>query len=142
MKQLHALAAALALMLVCSFLAATLVAELFLDAVAVTAVKKGIVIGVMVLIPAVIATGVSGFLLGRGRAGSMVAAKQRRMPLIALNGLLILLPAALFLKMKAVAGEFDALFYTAQAAEIAFGLAQLYLLLRNARTGRALAARG
>jgi hypothetical protein len=53
--------------------------------------------GLYILIPAIAATGGSGFFLSMTRKGRLVDAKKKRMPFIAANGLLILVPAAIFL---------------------------------------------
>jgi hypothetical protein len=48
-------------------------------------------------VAALLARGVSGFILSKSRQGRLVAAKMRRMPFIAANGVLILVPCAIFL---------------------------------------------
>ncbi len=57
------------------------------------------------------------------------------MPVIAANGVLVLVPAALFLAAKARAGEFDAGFYAVQAVELAAGAVNIALLGLNMRDG-------
>jgi Na+/H+ antiporter NhaA len=57
------------------------------------------------------------------------------MPLIAANGIFILIPSALFLASKAGAGEFDTGFHVAQAIELAAGAANIALLGLNMRDG-------
>jgi hypothetical protein len=71
---------------------------------------------------------------GRPRVG-LVGAKIKRMPLIAANGILILIPSALFLAAKARAAEFDTAFYAVQALELTAGAANLVLLGLNIRDG-------
>jgi hypothetical protein len=63
------------------------------------------------------------------------------MPLIAANGLLVLIPSALFLAAKARAGEFDTTFYAVQALELAAGATNLILLGLNMRDGFKLSGR-
>ncbi|MDR1969093.1 MAG: hypothetical protein LBQ32_10465 [Burkholderiaceae bacterium] len=139
---LHALAATVALLTVLTFLTATVVAELFFDTPAVAAVKHAIVLGLWLLIPALALTAGTGLALGRRRTGRLLDAKRRRMPFIALNGVLGLLPAALFLHYKAQAGAFDTAFYLVQGLELVLGAIQAGLLTRNylagirLRTGR------
>jgi hypothetical protein len=65
----------------------------------------------------------------------LVGAKIKRMPLIAANGILVLVPAALFLAYKAGRAEFDALFYAVQALELLAGAANVALLGLNMRDG-------
>jgi hypothetical protein len=104
-------------------------------------VKTAIPWGFLVLVPALAATGGSGFALAKGRRGGLVGAKLRRMPFIAGNGILILIPSALFLASKARAGEFDAAFYAVQALELVAGAANLTLLGLNLRDGLKLKGR-
>lgn len=139
--RVHALAGTLATLCILGFWSSTVVAELFLDADAVFAVKRAILFSMGLLIPSMIATGASGFTLARGRAGVLVTAKKRRMPFIAANGLLLLLPAAVYLYRKAAAGEFDGAFYAFQAVELLAGAINLTLLTRNFRDGLRLAGR-
>ncbi len=88
-----------------------------------------------ILIPAMVIAGGSGMALGRRRKDPLTSAKKRRMPIIALNGLLILLPAAWFLASKAAAGEFDSTFYGLQTLELIAGAANLTMMAMNIRDG-------
>jgi hypothetical protein len=63
------------------------------------------------------------------------------MPIIALNGLLVLVPAAVFLAGRASAGRFDAIFYVVQAIELIAGAANLMLIGLNMRDGSRLTGR-
>lgn len=134
-RRIHPLAGALALMLIASFWLSTVLSEVFAPAATVTTVKTLIPWGFLILIPALIATGGSGFRLGRRMRGGLIAAKRKRMPLIAANGLLILIPSALFLSARAQAGVFDTGFYVVQAVELIAGAANLVLLGLNMRDG-------
>ncbi len=136
----HALAGALALLAVATFWTSTLVAELFLSGAAVARVKAGILYGMLLLVPALIVAGGSGFSLASGRSGALLAAKKQRMPFIAANGLLVLLPAAIFLQGRAADGAFDAVFYAVQAIELLAGAVNLSLLGLNLRDGLRLRA--
>lgn len=138
---LHMLLGALALLCVAIFWTATLVSELLLDQAAVVAVKNGILAGMWLLIPAMAATGASGFALGRGRSGRLISAKGRRMRFIAGNGILVLIPAAFTLAWLANAGRFDALFYGIQLIELGAGALNLALLGLNIRDGLRLSGR-
>lgn len=139
--RIHATAGTLALVLVIIFLASTLIAELALDHGAVVTVKSAILYGVCLLIPLMAVTGGSGFSLAAGREGPLIGAKKRRMRLIAANGLLVMLPAAVFLSFRASAGTFDTVFYAVQVAEICGGLLQLALLGLNLRDGLRMTAK-
>ena len=60
---------------------------------------------------------------------------MKRMPFIAANGLLILVPAAIFLDQWASAGAFDTKFYLVQAVELLAGAVNLTLMGLNMRDG-------
>ncbi len=139
---LHAAAGSTALLLVATFWTSTVVAELFLDGAAVALVKRGIAqYGLVALVLAMAITGASGFSLGRHRQGRLIEQKKKRMPMLAINGLIVMVPAALFLHQRASAGLFDPLFYAVQGLELLVGLVQLTLLSRNFKAGLSLAGR-
>jgi hypothetical protein len=133
--RIHALAGVIALLTIAVFWTLSIVVEAFLSGAAVARVKTGILYGMFLLIPALMATAGSGFSLAGKRGGALLAAKKRRMPFIAANGLLILLPAAIFLQGKAAAGDFDRCFYAVQALELLAGAANLALMGLNLRDG-------
>ena len=137
----HAVFGSIAMLCIFLFWTSTLVSELFLTQAEIVAVKGLILQAMWILIPAMVATGGSGFLLARGRAGRLVESKKKRMPLIALNGLLVLLPSAMYLHSKAQAGAFDTSFYIVQAVELAAGALNLWLLSKNMYDGLKLAGR-
>lgn len=132
---IHRLAGSLALFCIASFWSATLASELLLGPAAVVAVKQGVLAAMWLLVPAMIVTGASGRLLAGERQHPLLAAKQKRMAVIAGNGLLILLPAAWLLCRWAEAGRFDALFYAVQVLELVAGAVNATLLVLNARDG-------
>lgn len=140
-KAIHPIAGALALVILVTFWLSTAVAEMSGSQAAVVAIKTAIPWGFPLLIPALAATGGTGFALSRGRRGGLLDAKIKRMPWIAVNGLLILIPAALFLSFKAQAGEFDMRFYAAQALELVAGATNITLLGLNMRDGLTLKGR-
>lgn len=57
------------------------------------------------------------------------------MPIIAANGILILLPAAFFLADRAAQGRFDTLFYSIQTLELAAGALNLALMCLSMKNG-------
>ena len=95
--------------------------------------------GLVVLVLAMAVTGGSGFALAKARKGWLLEQKKKRMPIIALNGVLVMIPAAIFLNFKAAAGEFDGLFYAVQVVELVVGVVQLTLMGMNFRDGLKLA---
>lgn len=134
-KLLHPAAGAVAIFTIATFWSSTALSELFASKETIIAVKSAIPWGFLVLIPALAATGGTGLALAKGRRGSVISAKLKRMPVIAANGLLILIPAALFLASKAKAGEFDTAFYAVQALELLAGPVNIALLALNMRDG-------
>ncbi|WP_321338525.1 hypothetical protein [Breoghania sp.] len=140
-KLIHPIAGAIALLTIAAFWLSTALSELIGSKEVVIAVKTAIPWGFFLLIPALAATGGTGFSLAKGRKAGLIAAKLKRMPLIAANGLLVLIPAALFLASKAKTGEFDAAFYGVQALELIAGATNLVLLSLNMRDGYRLTRR-
>lgn len=134
-SKLHGFFGSVALLCIVTFWVSTVVSELFLDQASVTAVKNAILAGMWVLIPAMAATGGSGFSLAGTRRGRLANIKMRRMKGVAANGLLILLPSAWMLASWANAGRFDSAFYTLQAVELVAGAVNVMLLTLNMRDG-------
>lgn len=137
----HAGAGTIAMILIAGFLTATLISELLLDATAILAVKKAILAGLCLLIPALAITGGSGFSLARGRHSPAIDRKRWRMKIIVANGLLVLLPLAILLYRRVDEGLLDGVFYAMQTLELLAGSTQLTLLALNFRDGRKLSRR-
>lgn len=135
---IHPLAGLIAILTIATFWLSTAIAELFASEATVIAIKTAIPWGFILLVPALAATGGSGSFLSKGQRQGLVGTKLKRMPFIAANGLLVLIPAALFLSSKAKAGEFDATFYTVQVLELIAGAVNITLLGLNMRDGIAL----
>ncbi|MBR0826718.1 hypothetical protein JQ596_14305 [Bradyrhizobium manausense] len=134
-KSIHPIAGAVAIVTIAAFWLSTALTELFAPHGVVALVKTAIPWGFLLLIPALAAAGGSGFGLAKGRRAGLVGAKIKRMPFIAANGILVLIPSALFLASKANAGEFDTGFYAVQALELAAGATNITLLGLNMRDG-------
>ena len=135
-RLIHPIAGAIAMVTIAAFWVSTVLAELSAPAATVTAVKSTIPWALLLLIPALLATGGSGLSLAKGRPrAGLVGTKMKRMRLIAANGLLVLVPSALFLASRAAAGDFDTAFYAVQALELSAGAANLVLLGLNMRDG-------
>lgn len=134
-KIIHPVAGVVALLTITTFWLSTVLSELFASETLVTAVKTAIPWGFLLLIPALAAAGGSGFALAKGRRAGLAGTKARRMPFIAANGILVLIPAALFLAYKASHAEFDSVFYAVQAVELTAGAANITLLGLNMRDG-------
>src|SRR5262249_10868842 len=114
-------AGAVALLTIATFWLSTTLAELFAPQAVVILVKTSIPWGFLWLIPALAAAGGSGFALAKGGRAGRGGAKIKRRPLEPANGILVLIPSALFLAFKAKVAEFDATFYAVQALELAAG---------------------
>jgi hypothetical protein len=138
---IHRNAAILAFLTILTFWSATAATELWGNTAAITTVKQGVLAGMVVLIPAIVAAGVTGYRLGGRSFAPKAAAKRRRMPVIALNGVLVLVPAATFLAFRATEGSFDAWFVAVQAAELAAGGLNIALMALNIRDGMILSGR-
>jgi hypothetical protein len=138
----HRICGLLAAATISLFLGATVLVELFGSPQAVAELKQRIVFpGLWVLVPAIAATGVSGFIAGRSRSGRLLSAKKRRMPWIAMNGLLVLVPCAILLQRWSAAGRFDTGFYLVQALELLAGATNLTLMGLNIRDGLRMSGR-
>ncbi|HSN23225.1 MAG TPA: hypothetical protein VLS45_03505 [Methylomicrobium sp.] len=136
LAKVHTAASFLALLMIAGFFLSTISVELFGSHDAVAALKALIVIpGLLILIPAIAATGGSGFQLAKLRKGILVAAKKKRMPFIAANGLLILIPCAIVLNHLAAAGSFGTIFYAVQTLELIAGCINIILISMNIRDG-------
>lgn len=140
MIRAHIVAASLALITICCFWLSTVVAELLLSHAAVIALKTALPWGFVLLVPAMAAAGTTGTRLAKGRKGGLIQAKLKRMQLIAANGLLVLVPSALFLAWRAGQDNLDSAFYAVQALELVAGAANITLLGLNMRDGRKLTA--
>ena len=139
--KIHAAAGVIGFLTILTFWTTTVYSELLGSYETVAFVKNMILKGMFILIPAMVVVGASGMNLGRKRRDAQALAKKRRMPFIAANGLIILLPAAFYLHSKAVVGDFDLMFYAIQAVELIAGATNLTLMGLNIRDGRAMARR-
>lgn len=135
-SHIHRLAAITATLSIALFFSATIIIELFGTAEAITIVKSRIVFpGLLILISAIILTGGSGFALSKNRRGRLTDQKKKRMPIIAANGVFILIPCAVFLDKWAAAGSFGTAFYLVQSLELLAGAVNLTLMGLNMRDG-------
>lgn len=140
-SRIHAIAGLLAFATILTFLSSSLAAELWGSADAIAGVKQAIAWGLLVLVPALVATGASGFTMAGRSPKGVLASKLKRMQLIAGNGILVLVPSVLFLAWKATQGEYDAAFVVVQIIEFAAGSANLVLMSLNIRDGLRLTRR-
>lgn len=141
-RAVHLIAGLIATLTIASFFLSTVFVELFCSYEAVATLKSLIVLpGLLILVPAIAITGGSGFHLSKSRQGSLVDVKKKRMPFIAANGIIVLIPCAIFLSHLADAGTFNATFYAVQALELLAGATNLALMGLSIRDGLKLSGR-
>ena len=141
-KRAHLAAGLLAPLCIATFFLSTILTELFGSYAAVAQLKSLIVTpGLWIMVPLMAAAGGSGMSIARSRKGWLTDAKKKRMPLIAANGLLVLVPCAIVLDRWAAAGSFDTAFHVVQAVELAAGATNLVLMGLNAGDGLRMAGR-
>ena len=138
-RNIHAIAGVIGFLTILSFWASTVLVELFGTPQSIAQVKSLILMGMFVLIPSMVIAGGSGMAIGGRRKDAPARAKKKRMPAIAANGLLVLLPAAVFLEARASVGTFDMAFYIVQAIELIAGGVNLTMMALNIRSGRQMA---
>jgi len=141
MRVIHPVAGTIALLCICAFWLSTAAAEAFGTHAMIVAVKTAIPWGFIILIPALASAGMSGVRLTKNKGSVLARGKLRRMPFIALNGLLILIPSALYLASAARAGSFDNAFIAVQSIELIAGAVNIALLGLNFRDGLRLGKR-
>ena len=142
LKKIHPLAAMIATLCIAVFFTSSLVVELFGSDELIAKVKHLIVMpGLFILVPAIATSGATGFALSKNRKGRLVEGKKKRMPIIGLNGIIILLPCAIILNQWAALGSFDTKFYLVQVIELLAGAVNLRLMAINIRDGFKLSKR-
>ena len=128
LRRIHPIAGVVGFLMIFIFWTSTVATELLGSHDAVAAVKQAIPWGLLILVPALAVTGASGFRLAGVSSDPRVVRKKARMPFIAGNGLLILIPAALYLAALAGRGDFGGVFYAVQAIELVAGAINLVLM--------------
>ncbi len=136
--RIHAIAGTIGFVTILAFWLSTVASEISGSPATIATVKNAILWGMLVLIPCLVVTGASGVALGRKRTDPRISAKKKRMPIIALNGIIVLVPSALFLADQAATGIFNLAFYAVQALELIAGAVNLCLMALNIRDGFAL----
>ncbi|MGO4731133.1 hypothetical protein [Paenibacillus sp. JNUCC-31] len=136
MKKLHAFASIISFLCIAVFLISTIIVDLFCSHETIARLKSLIVLpGLIILIPAMAITGATGFKISRGRKGKIIDKKKKRMPFIALIGVLIMIPSAILLDMWASTGQFGVKFLLVQLIEIICGSFNLFLMSMSMRDG-------
>src|SRR4051794_3411596 len=114
LTRLHLTAATVGFLTILTFWVSTVTVEVFGSDNLITTVKQTIPWGLLILAPALAIAGATGASMSGAPSEPRIRAKRRRMPFIAGNGLLILIPTALYLDRLASRAEFGAVFYAAQ----------------------------
>ncbi len=134
-KKIHPVAGFIAFFTILSFWLSTIVSEIQGVVATIAAVKLAIVQGLLLLVPSIALAGATGFKLGGKSPHPDIVRKRKRMPIIAINGIVVLIPCAIFLQQRAAAGQFDQSFIVVQAIELVAGAINLALLGLNIRDG-------
>jgi hypothetical protein len=137
--KLHAASATIALLLISTFFLSSLVSEIIGDKALIITVKTYIFYAIWILLPTMAIAGITGNKLAPNAKSGVIGMKKKRMPFIAANGVLILIPAAIFLKSTAVSGTLDTTFYTVQIIELLAGFINISLMTLNLRDGLSIA---
>lgn len=138
----HSVTGAVALLTIAIFWTSTVVSELSGSVDAIVRVKTLIPWGFLLLVPALAITGATGFSLAGHRVKEGLSRrKMRRMRVVAANGALVLVPAALFLAWKAGHQALDTGFYLVQGIELIAGAINVALIALNARDGFTMSGR-
>ena len=137
----HATAGGTALATTLAFWTSTVIVELAGSAPSIVTVKHAIAWGLLLLVPAMAVTGMTGMRLTRNSRGRLVRRKTLRMRVVAAIGALVLVPCVLFLAAHASVDHLDAAFYAVQTIELAAGATNITLLGLNIRDGLRLTGR-
>ena len=140
-RKIHAAAAMLSMLFLAAFWLSTVVVELFFSPAAVAQVKQCIAYALLAFVPLIMTTGATGMAIGGKGKHPLLLQKRKRMPFIAANGLLVLVPSAIFLSLRAQAGLFDTAFHGVQIVELIAGAVNLTLIGLNVRDGLRLSRR-
>ncbi len=140
-RRVHPVAGTLALLTMLSFWTSTVAVELFGSTEDIAAVKHAIMWGLLVLVPAIAATGGTGFLRAGRSKNAHIVAKKRRMPAIGAIGILVLVPCVLYLGTTASAPGLGTYFHEVQTVELIAGAVNITLMSLNARDGLRLTRR-
>lgn len=142
LRKVHLISSLGATLVIALFFCATIIVELLGSHLEVARIKQLIVMpGLWVLVPLVASAGITGNLMTRGRRGRLLRTKKMRTAIIAVMGLLVLVPAALTLDWLASRGSFGGLFYAVQGLELLAGASNLTLMGLNIYDGLRLSGR-
>lgn len=139
LRRAHPLLGGVAILCIAMFMLGSIVAELSGNPFTVAATKHAILWGLLVLVPCLAFTGLSGYQMAGKALRGLVLTKFRRMRIIGINGICILVPCAFFLASRASEAKFGWPFYSVQCLELLAGAVNLVLLGMSFRDGLRLA---
>jgi len=139
--KVHAISAFLAFVTIALFFISTVLVELLGSDDSIYFVKKSILYGLLILIPSMMATGISGNLIMKNKKGKLIRTKLMRLKTIVFNGVIILVPSAFFLESMAGSGNYNEWFYAIQSLELLAGATNLYFIGLNIKDGFLLSGR-
>ena len=134
-KTVHPIAGTVALLTIITFWTATIFSKMSGDVDLIIQVKTMILYGMILLIPSMAVLGFSGFKLGGRSTFPLIVSKRRKMPLVAMNGLLVLVPSAILLKQMVMEGNFGIYYTIIQSIELIAGAVNITLLFIAFRQG-------
>ena len=140
-RRVHPIAGSLALLTMLAFWTSTVAVELLGSTDDIAAVKDAIMWGLLVLVPAIAATGGTGFVRAGRSKNARILAKKRRMPVIGAIGILVLVPCVLYLGLTTSPSGLGTYFHEVQAVELVAGAVNITLMALNARDGLRLTRR-
>ncbi|MFT8781283.1 hypothetical protein [Acetobacter orientalis] len=135
LRRIHPLTGAMAILCIASFMTASIIAELYRNPQTIAVMRQAILWGLLVLIPCLAFTGLSGYRATGTAPRGLALTKFKRMRVIGINGVCILVPCAFFLALRASELKFDWLFYGVQLIELLAGSTNFALLGMNFRDG-------
>ncbi|PPK87682.1 hypothetical protein CLV84_0632 [Neolewinella xylanilytica] len=136
----HLIATIVAALTIATFFSLSLFAELKGDDGIIRSVKAFILYAMPIMILAMPTLKITGDKLAGKSKSPLVLAKVKRMKLILVNGI-CLVSLAIFLYYRSHYQSIDSVFLLAQIAEFIFGLANLTLIVLNARDGMQLSGK-
>lgn len=134
----HKVFAIVAFVTIVIFWTSTLIVELFFDYKSITLIKSLIVFpGLFILVLTIAITGITGNIITKkSNKEELIKVKKKRMPIIAFNGVVILIPCAIYLNILASNGTFNSIFYSVQVLELLAGATNITLMFLNIRDSK------
>ncbi len=139
--KIHAVSATIAFLMILIFFGSTIIVEFGGDQASIGVVKRFIVYGLFLLVPSMMAAGITGNMITPQNKSRIVRNKLKRLKVIIPIGILILIPCAIILDKMATSGNFGELFVGIQALELLAGGVNISLLGMNMRDGFKLSGR-